>query len=165
MLPLSVPPREIEATLWTTGQTRIAGVDEAGRGCLAGPVVAGAVVLPPGLRIEGVQDSKVLSPAQRERALRHILSEAVAVGIGLCTPEEIDQLNILHAAMEAMRRAVEALDSPVDAVLVDGNRLFPDPPAPAQAIVKGDRHVHAIAAASVVAKVTRDRMMLQLDSV
>ena len=141
----------------------MAGVDEAGRGCLAGPVVAAAVVLPADVRragrLVGIDDSKKLSAAEREAALERVQAEAVAVGVGVCSPEEVDRLNILWAAMEAMRRAVAGLDVRPDHLLIDGNRCFPDSPWPFQTVVGGDRASLSIAAASVVAKVTRDRMM------
>ncbi len=152
-------PLDIEATLWRRGYGRVAGVDEAGRGCLAGPVVAAAVILPEGVTVEGVQDSKKLSPARREKALEAIQAQAVAVGVGLCSPKEVDRLNILWAAMEAMRRAAVDLDPGPDYLLIDGNCCFPDPAWPYETLVKGDARCHAIAAASIVAKVTRDRMM------
>lgn len=146
-------------SLRTRGYRRIAGVDEAGRGCLAGPVVAAAVVLPSGCTIDGVDDSKKLSPKAREEAYARIREAAVCVGVGQCTPEEIDELNILWAAMEAMRRAVQKLQPLPDYLLIDGNTVFPDSPWPFKTVVKGDSCCHSIAAASIVAKVTRDRLM------
>lgn len=147
----------------------LAGVDEAGRGCLAGPVVAAAVVLPDGVDLPGVADSKALPPAQRAAARAAIEACAVGIGVGLCSPEEIDRLNILHASLEAMRRAVAALYDPrtgapvrPDLVLIDGNRCFPDPPCEAVAVVKGDARSRSIAAASIVAKTTRDALMTAL---
>ncbi len=142
----------------------LAGVDEAGRGCLAGPVVAAAVILPPGCELDGLDDSKKLSPSQRDVLFERIPSIALSVGVGMCSPAEVDRLNILHAAMEAMRRAVAALDVLPTRILIDGNRLPPDLPAPALAIVKGDGKSQSIAAASVIAKVTRDRLMIDLDA-
>ena len=161
-MPDLAPRLDVERRLWAQGYRHVAGVDEAGRGCLAGPVVAAAVILPRGVTLPGVRDSKTLSAAQREQALRAIQAQAVAIGVGLCTPGEIDRLNILHAAMEAMRRAALQLTPAPDYLLVDGNRCFPDPPCPAETLVKGDRRCHAIAAASVVAKTTRDRLMQAL---
>ncbi len=147
----------------------LAGVDEVGRGCLAGPVVAAAVVLPEGVALPGVNDSKQLSARQRVAAYGAIAQVARAIGVGQCSVEEIDRLNILHASLEAMRRAVASLTEPrtgaplaPDLLLVDGNRCFPHPPAEAVCVVKGDATSLAIAAASIVAKVTRDRLMAAL---
>ncbi|TSE20499.1 Ribonuclease HII [Tepidimonas alkaliphilus] len=136
----------------------VAGVDEAGRGPLAGPVVAAAVILDPGAPIDGVADSKALSPARRERLFDAIHARARAVAVGLASVEEIDRLNILQATLLAMQRAVAALSLRPTRVRVDGNRL-PALPVPAEAVVGGDATVAAIAAASIVAKVTRDRLM------
>ncbi|GIV61314.1 MAG: ribonuclease HII [Rhodothermaceae bacterium] len=152
-----------EWACWRQGYRYVAGVDEAGRGCLAGPVVAAAVILPTGARLEGVRDSKTLRPTARTRLAAMIQAEALAVGIGFCTPAEIDRLNILWATMEAMRRAVAALDPAPDYLLVDGNRCFDDPPCPARPVVQGDRLSPVIAAASILAKTTRDRLMEELD--
>ncbi len=142
----------------------LAGVDEAGRGCLAGPVVAAAVILPPDCSIDGLDDSKRLSPAQRDALFERIPALAVAYGVGVCSPAEVDRLNVLHAAMEAMRRALAAMDTAPDGILIDGNRLPPNLPASAVAVavVKGDTKSQSIAAASVIAKVTRDRLMVDL---
>ncbi len=141
---------------------RIAGVDEAGRGPLAGPVVAVAVILKPGRVPDGIDDSKALSRLRRERLYQAILATA-EVGIGAAGVEEIDRLNILAATMEAMRRAVLALPLAPDAVLVDGNRA-PQLPIPLQTVVRGDTLSLSIAAASIVAKVIRDRAMARLAS-
>ena len=147
----------------------VVGVDEAGRGCLAGPVVAAAVVLPAGAALPGVDDSKKLSAARREEAFARITAAALAIGVGACSPDEVDRLNVLHAAMEAMRRAVAALAHPVtgaalvpNLLLIDGNRAFPEPPCLAITVVGGDARSLSIAAASIVAKVTRDRLMRAL---
>jgi ribonuclease HII len=156
------PTLETEQLLWNRGFRRLAGVDEAGRGCLAGPVVAAAVIFPPGVTVDGVRDSKKLSPARREAVLAEIRAKAAAIGVGLCSPEEIDRLNILWAAMEAMRRAVEALAPAPDFLLIDGDRCFPDPPLPFRTLVRGDQRSHTIAAASIVAKTTRDHFMRDL---
>jgi ribonuclease HII len=135
----------------------IAGVDEAGRGPLAGPVVAAAVILDDLQPIKGLADSKVLSEAKRERLFDEIRAKALACCIAQASVEEIDQLNILHATMLAMRRAVEGLRLVPTKVLVDGNRL-PVLKMPGEAIVKGDAKVQAISAASILAKVHRDRL-------
>ena len=159
-----MPSFALEQPLWHQGYRHVAGVDEAGRGCLAGPVVASAVILAPDVQLSGIDDSKILSAAERETALEQIQANAVAIGVGLCSPEEIDRLNILWAAMEAMRRAATDLDVRPDYLLVDGNRSFPDSPWPLETVVKGDQISLSIAAASIVAKVTRDRMMHALAS-
>lgn len=140
----------------------VAGVDEAGRGPLAGPVVAGAVVLDLDTPLEGINDSKKLSEAKRERAYAAIISGARAWAIGIATPEEIDRINILNASLLAMKRALEQISSPFSMVIVDGNREIPQLQWAQTTIVKGDGISASIAAASVVAKVTRDRMMHEL---
>jgi ribonuclease HII len=139
----------------------VAGVDEAGRGPLAGPVVAAAVILDELQPIQGLADSKVLSPARRERLFDEIRAKALACCIAEASVEEIDRLNILHATMLAMKRAVEGLRLLPHRVLVDGNRL-PQLKMPGEAIVKGDSKVAAISAASILAKVHRDRLCLVL---
>lgn len=153
------PSLQYEERLWSSGFRLLAGVDEAGRGCLAGPVVAAAVIFPPHVRVDGVRDSKTLSPGKRSELAAEVRKVALSIGIGICTPAEIDELNVLHASMEAMRRAVESLTPAPDYVLIDGNRCFKDAPCPAEPIVKGDRYCHAIAAASIIAKTTRDGIM------
>ena len=145
-----------------------AGVDEAGRGPLAGPVVAAAVILHPDYRNPGIRDSKKLSPAQRERIFPVIGRDAFACAVALATPEEIDDINILQASLLAMRRAVEALPSPPDFLFVDGNQRIPCARripcrVSQEALVRGDDRCISIAAASILAKVTRDRMMEELD--
>jgi ribonuclease HII len=141
----------------------VCGVDEAGRGPLAGPVVAAAVVLAPDRPIAGLRDSKQLSPAQREGLAAQIRAGALAFGIGRAEAEEIDRLNILQATLLAMRRAVASLPVPPLRALVDGNRC-PELPCPCEAIVRGDASVPAISAASILAKVARDAEMLALDA-
>jgi ribonuclease HII len=140
----------------------ICGVDEAGRGPLVGAVVAGAVVLDPHNRINGLKDSKKLTAARREFLYQQIMEKAKAWGIGEASPAEIDEINILQATMLAMRRAVEDLSSRLgqwpDKALIDGNRC-PGLPIAAEAIIKGDAKEPAISAASILAKVTRDRQM------
>ncbi len=140
----------------------VAGVDEAGRGPLAGPVVAAAVILNERRTIEGVRDSKQLSPARRESVAALIRRRCVCFALGAAEVEEIDALNILHASLLAMSRAVNALEIAPQQVLVDGNRL-PQLDCEARAIVGGDRLVPAVSAASILAKVARDAMMLELD--
>ena len=147
------------STIW------ICGVDEAGRGPLVGSVVAGAVILDPDQPILGLKDSKKLSPARRETLYAEIMLKAKAWGIGEASAQEIDQMNILQASMLAMQRAVEDLVRRFgqwpDKVLIDGNRC-PQLPIAAEAIVKGDTKEPAISAASILAKVTRDRQMQSL---
>ncbi|MEP3890647.1 MAG: ribonuclease HII [Hellea sp.] len=140
----------------------VCGVDEAGRGPLAGPVVAAAVILTPARIPEGLNDSKALSSKQRELLLNAIEKNA-KIGIGIAEPEEIDRINILQASLIAMRRAVLALPTLPDMALIDGNKL-PQLPCNAQAFVKGDSRSLSIAAASIVAKVTRDRLMVEADA-
>ena len=142
----------------------VAGVDEAGRGPLAGPVVAAAVILDPRRPIEGLADSKTLTAARREALAREIRRHASAHAVAQADVAEIDALNILHATMLAMRRAVEALGVAPDEVLVDGNRC-PDVACRVRAIVKGDRDIAAISAASILAKTARDALLVELDAV
>ncbi|ASJ74835.1 ribonuclease HII [Granulosicoccus antarcticus] len=139
----------------------IAGVDEVGRGPLAGPVVAAAVILDPHKPIEGLLDSKLLNEATRERLDVIIRRDALAFCIAEASVEEIDTINILHASMLAMSRAVEGLGVRPNLALIDGNRC-PTVDCPSQAIVKGDQRVQSISAASIIAKVMRDHMMMEL---
>ncbi len=149
-----------ETELWTTYR-HVAGVDEAGRGPLAGPVVAAAVILPIGLtETLGINDSKLLSAAKREVLKTVIENNAVSIGIGVVEHHDIDRLNILQATYMAMRQAVQALAPRPEYVLVDGNR-DPQLGLPGQCIVKGDSLSLSIAAASIIAKVTRDKLMIQ----
>lgn len=141
---------------WDLPDALVAGVDEAGRGPLAGPVVAAAVILDEQKPIKGLADSKQLTAARREKLYDAILANALCCSVGQASVEEIDRLNILHATMLAMRRAVEGLRLLPHKVLVDGNRI-PELRVRAEAIVQGDATVAAISAASIVAKVTRDR--------
>jgi len=150
-----------ERALRARGFHRIAGVDEVGRGSLAGPVVAAAVVLDPERPVRGLRDSKLLSAAQRERAAARIRERAVAIGIGAADALEIDAVNILRATHLAMRRAVEAMPVPADCLLVDALTI-PGLDLPQTGIVHGDRLSASIAAASIVAKVHRDALMRRL---
>jgi ribonuclease HII len=152
----------LETLLWRVGIRYVAGADEVGMGPLAGPVVAAAVVFPQGFKLDGVADSKVLRAPVREQLDREIRRRAVAVGIGMCEPEEIDRLNIYRAGLCALRRAIDALAVVPGFVLVDG-REIPDLPMPQSAYPKGDSFVSSIAAASIVAKVHRDAIMRELD--
>lgn len=151
-----------EHACYDEGFSRICGVDEAGRGPLAGPVCAAAVILPRDLEIEGLNDSKKLTEKRREALYDIIVKEAVAYGIAFATEQEIDEINILQATFLAMRRAIGELSVRPDVVLVDGNRE-PESDIPVKTIVKGDSLSANIAAASILAKVTRDRFMLEQD--
>lgn len=147
------------------GFSLICGVDEAGRGPLAGPVCAAAVILPPDLELEGLNDSKKLSEKRREALYPLICEQALAYGIAFASEQEIDELNILQATFLAMRRAVGQLGLKPDLALVDGNREPDFGDIPVRTIIKGDSRSANIAAASILAKVTRDRFMLEQDAV
>lgn len=149
-----------EKVLWKRGIVRVAGVDEAGRGPLAGPVVAAAVVFHPGTMIEGIDDSKVIPAGRREELFEVILASAAAAGIGIVGHEEIDRINILEATHQAMRTALAGVDPPAEFILVDGN-TFHCETTPCRTLVKGDARSISIGAASIIAKVTRDRMMME----
>jgi len=142
----------------------IAGVDEVGRGPIAGPVVAGAVVLDPSRPIVGLRDSKALSESKRSRLSEHIKQDSLAWSLGRAEAHEIDQINILNASLLAMSRALTALKVKVDLALVDGNRL-PKLSMPARWLIKGDQRVGAIQAGAIIAKVARDSEMSSLDSI
>ena len=144
-----------------SGYKQIAGVDEAGRGALAGPVIAAAVILPINCTLDGLNDSKQLSPKQRDQLSEEIRRVAVSIGIGSVDSQEIDRLNILNASLLAMRKAVEKLTPQPDCLLVDGIYL-PQVDIPGEAIPKGDSRSYSIAAASIIAKTTRDRLMTEL---
>lgn len=151
-----------ERALWATGITRVAGVDEVGVGPLAGPLVAAAVLVPPTMRLRGVDDSKRLRPALREELAGRIRAEALAVSLGTVDVDEIDRLNVYRATLEAMRRAVAGLAVVPEHVVVDA-RTIPGIDLPQTAIVRGDSRSFAVAAASIVAKVARDALMRDLD--
>ncbi len=153
--------RTIENAMRRLGFIRVAGVDEVGRGCLAGPVVAAAVVLDPARRVTGLRDSKLLTAAARQRLRDEIVEKALGVAVASVSVADIDHLNIHHASLEAMRRAVTALAPAPDCVLVDAFRI-PRLIMAQRAIVGGDRQCAAIAAASIVAKEWRDAHMQQL---
>jgi ribonuclease HII len=153
--------RALENVLRRLGFNRVCGVDEVGRGCLAGPVVAGAVVLDPDRRIPHLSDSKVVPAAEREDLFDQITSRALAWAVAEASPDEIDMINIHQASLQAMRRAVMSLAPLPDLVLVDAFRI-PDLMIAQRGVVHGDQRCSAIAAASIVAKVTRDRQMRQL---
>ena len=153
--------RTLENALRRVGFVYVAGVDEVGRGCLAGPVVAAAVVLHPERHIPGVSDSKAVPAAERERLYERILTHAVAWAVADADPAEIDRINIHQASLRAMQRAVLALAPLPDIVLVDAFRV-PELPMAQRGVLHGDRRCSAIAAASIIAKVTRDRLMTEL---
>jgi ribonuclease HII len=163
-MPRVAAMRTLENALRRVGFCHVAGVDEVGRGCLAGPVVAAAVVLHPDRHIPGVSDSKLVPAAERERLFTRITSQAVSWAVAASDPREIDHINIHRASLAAMRRAIMDLDPLPDLVLVDAFRV-PDLPMAQRGVLHGDRRCSAIAAASIIAKVIRDRQMLDLHSV
>ena len=145
------------------GYCYVAGIDEAGRGPLAGPVMAAAVILPVGLTIIGVDDSKKLTPDKRDKLFDIIMAQALSVGVGVMTPADIDRINILQATRCAMLAAVLNLSQPPDYLLIDGISAI-DSSIPQKTIIKGDSLSLSIAAASIIAKVTRDREMIAMDA-
>ena len=158
---MSLDPDDLfECEAWTRGFRRVAGVDEAGRGPLAGPVVAAAVILPRRCRLEGLRDSKLLSERQREHLYARLLTAAVDIGVGVVDAEVIDALNILEATRLAMVQAVHHLIPAPDYLLLDAI-VLPGVAAEQRAVIKGDRLCRSIAAASIVAKVLRDRLMVR----
>ncbi len=154
--------RESLPTCMTPGILE-AGCDEAGRGCLCGPVVAAAVILPDGYSDPWLNDSKKLSEKRREEMREIIIRDAIAYSIASCSPQEIDELNILNASIEAMHRALRGLNIRPGAIIVDGNRFKPFEDIPHTTVVKGDATYANIAAASILAKTTRDHIMAELD--
>ncbi len=154
--------REFEELAWRQGYRTVAGVDEAGRGPLAGPVVAAAVVLDPAIEIAGVNDSKKLTERKREELFASIMESAVAVGVGIMDHEVVDRDNILQATLAAMGMAVTQLSAPPDFLLIDGISRIPLA-VQQRTIKKGDGRSVSIAAASIIAKVTRDRLMKEYD--
>jgi len=154
--------RSYEAEFWSQGFARVAGVDEVGRGPLAGPVVAAAVILPEECDLSGITDSKQLTDRQRRTLLPAILKQATAIGVGIVDADRIDAINILQASFEAMRNALLRVDA--NCVLVDGRHVIPKCNLLQSALVKGDSRSVAIAAASLVAKVWRDDIMREYDT-
>jgi ribonuclease HII len=150
-----------EKKYWGNGISYIAGIDEAGRGPLAGPVVASAVIFERDIQIDGVNDSKKLTGKKREELFHFILEKAIAVGIGIVSHEVIDRINILQASFLAMNKAIDQMSVKPQQLLVDGN-FFRHELYPVENIVKGDSLSHSIAAASIIAKVTRDALMVEL---
>ena len=156
---------EHEQAAWSLGFTRVGGIDEVGRGPLAGPVMAACVVLPAGFDLSGINDSKKMTEKQRERADVRIRAEAICIGLGTVEPETIDRINILQATHEAMRLAYAELAPLPDFVLIDGLPVRSFPCHHQKALVQGDSRSVSIAAASIVAKVARDRLMRAYDLV
>lgn len=159
---MTKPDFRVEASLLKRRIWPVAGIDEAGRGPLAGPVAAAAVILDPLKLPRGVNDSKRLTPEERERLYEVIMLQALAVAVAFASAAEIDRINIRQATFSAMRRALFALSVAPRHVLIDGNDLPPGLCLPAETIVKGDAAISSIAAASIIAKVTRDRLMRRL---
>ncbi len=154
---------EFDRAIYADGYTAVCGVDEAGRGPLAGPVYAAAVILDPAREIEGLNDSKKLSEKKRERLFDQIQRAAVAWSVASASVEEIELLNILQATFLAMKRAVDGLAVPPELAIIDGNQMPPGLSVPSRTIVKGDALSASIAAASILAKVSRDRFMAEMD--
>ncbi len=150
---------EFEKNAYSRGYTSVCGVDEAGRGPLAGPVCAAAVILPEGLILDGVNDSKKLTEKKREKLFDVVCENALSYSVAYATVEEIEEINILNATMLAMKRAVEGLSQKADFAYIDGNRV-PPLDVPSEYIIKGDARSMSVAAASILAKVSRDRLML-----
>jgi ribonuclease HII len=159
---VGINPEPLEEKARQEGFSSVAGIDEAGRGPLAGPVLSAAVILPDRVRLEHLDDSKRLSPGRREELFGAIYEQAVSIGIGLVDPIEIDRINILQASLLAMRMAVDNLRPPADYLLIDGTIPIQSP-LPQQVVKHGDRRCLSIAAASIIAKVTRDRLMRLYD--
>lgn len=153
---------EIEESLYEKGYKLVCGVDEAGRGPLCGPVVAAAVILKPGQMIDGVNDSKKISEKKREKLYEDIMANALAVGVGMSDVDVIEEVNILNATKLAMKQAINNLKVQPEYVLIDGNQMI-DITIDAETVVSGDAKSESIAAASIIAKVTRDRMLLEWD--
>ncbi len=165
--PRKTPDMRQECALIRQGHALVAGIDEAGRGAWAGPVVAAAVILPGRamrqVALRGVRDSKLLTPTQREALFPTVQELALAVGVGMASHEEIDTLGIVPATRLAMRRAVKQLEPSPDALLIDALKL-PDVPLPQRVMFHADTHCLSVAAASIIAKVTRDHLMMELDT-
>jgi ribonuclease HII len=155
------PLLRYEIPLWNQGYVHIAGVDEVGRGCLFGDVVAAAVILPQGLKMEGIQDSKKLSASKREQLFVEIQQHALAIGIGISSVDLIEEINIKQASRLAMKQAVDQLSITPDFILIDAEQL--DMALPQMSLIHGDRLSQSIAAASIIAKVTRDHMCVEWD--
>jgi ribonuclease HII len=167
--------KEIEENLYNEGITSIAGIDEAGRGPLAGPVVVASVIMPRESMIEGVNDSKKVSEKKREKLYEEIINECIAYGVGIINQEEIDKINILNATKEGLTKAIKEMENNLkeknqkiekpEIILVDALTKIDTDHIPYRSIIKGDSKSYSIAAASIIAKVTRDRIMRQWDEV
>ena len=157
--------KEIENELYLKGAKKICGIDEAGRGPLAGPVVVAAAIMPEDSFIEGVNDSKKVSEKKREKLYDEITSSAIAWGVGIIEPQEIDDINILNATKKGLTKALKELVEKPDIILVDALTGIDTLGIPYQSIIKGDAKSYSIAAASIIAKVTRDRIMRQWDEI
>lgn len=157
--------KKIEEEIYSEGNELICGIDEAGRGPLAGPVVVAAVVMPKDSMIEGVNDSKKISEKKRELLYEKIIEEAITYGVGIIDQKEIDKINILNATKEGLTMAVSELDPKPNLIIVDALNKINTLGIPYKSIVKGDAKCYSIAAASIIAKVTRDRIMRQWDEV
>jgi ribonuclease HII len=161
---LVLPTLEFETYLWQQGMLQVAGVDEVGLGCLAGPIVAAAVHIPMNVEcIALVRDSKKLSAIQRDKAFALIVQQSISIGIGMASVREVEQVNVLQASYLAMRRAIARVQ-PIDHALIDGRGIKLDLGVPITTIIKGDTKSYAIACASIVAKVRRDRLMKKLSN-
>ena len=157
--------KQIEEELYNSGANLICGIDEAGRGPLAGPVVVAAVIMPRNSMIEGVNDSKKVSEKKREKLYDLITDEAIAYGVGIIDQKEIDRINILNATKEGLTMAVKELNPKPDLIIVDALSKIDTDGIPYKSIIKGDAKCYSIACASIIAKVTRDRIMRQWDEV
>ena len=157
--------KEYENKLHEEGIEFIAGIDEAGRGPLAGPVVVGAVIMKPDSFIEGVNDSKKISESKREKLYEQITEEAIAWSVGIVTEKEIDEINILNATKKALEKALEGLEVRPDRLVVDALEHIDTKGIPYTSVIKGDAKIYSISAASIIAKVTRDRIMREYDEV
>lgn len=157
--------KEFERNLYSTGIKNIVGIDEAGRGPLAGPVVVGAVIMKPESFIEGVNDSKKISEKKRERLYEQITEEAIAWSVGIVDQKEIDEINILNATKKALKMAITNLQVKPERIVVDALEHIDTCGIPYTSIIKGDAKVYSISAASIIAKVTRDRMMREYDEI
>ena len=157
--------KQIEQGIYNDGKELICGIDEAGRGPLAGPVVVAAVIMPKDSMIEGVNDSKKVSEKKREILYEKIIDEAILYGVGIIDQKEIDRINILNATKEGLTMAVQELNPKPDLIIVDALNKIDTLGIPYKSIIKGDAKCYSIAAASIIAKVTRDRIMRQWDEV
>lgn len=157
--------KEFERNLYSTGIKNIVGIDEAGRGPLAGPVVVGAVIMKPESFIEGVNDSKKISEKKREKLYERITEEAIAWSVGIVDQKEIDEINILNATKKALKMAIMNLQVKPERIVVDALEHIDTCGIPYTSIIKGDAKVYSISAASIIAKVTRDRMMREYDEI